>query len=70
MKKVIHVEERALAFPVRIWEVFTKEVTFELFLKKLMRNSPKNKEKTNIPGKGKACAKVERKEKTWHLRNE
>lgn len=43
----LQVEEIASAVPVRTWEDFTKEVTFKLVLKKLVKNSPKNKERGN-----------------------
>ena len=64
MKKVIHVKGIASAVPVGPWEGFTKEVIFELVLKKLVRNDQKTKkEEMCIPGKGKSKCKSKEKRK-------
>ena len=61
MKKVIHEKETALAVLMRIQEGFTKKVTFAQVLKKLVRNSPRNKERMNIPGTQKKVCRSRKK---------
>ena len=47
----------ALVVSVRIPEGFTKEITSELVLKKLVRNSPRQEEEISIPGNDKSMCK-------------
>lgn len=70
MKWVMRVEEIASAVPVRTWEGFTKEVTFELVLKELVRNSPKNQERVNEHSRQrKRQVKSKEKKYIWFIGN-
>lgn len=61
MKKVLHIEQIALAVPVKIQAGLTKKVTFAQVLKKLVTNSPRNKEGMNILGPEKGVCKSRKK---------
>lgn len=69
MKKMIHVKGIASTVAVGLWEGFTKDVIFELVLKKLVRNDERTKKgEMCMPGKGTQKCKSKEKRKTWYIK--